>query len=589
MEVDELRFRRLAVATGAVDPGDASTVARELRARRRQGDAPAGGLADLLVERGLIEQAAAERLHSLLSEGIVRCAPCDASQPVASLPLDRPLACDECGEALGFDSIVLEPRPNGSSNRPPEPEPAPRPASVIDVAPGFAHPAPAAKPAAVEVSSSEDTLAGVIPLPLPPPQRKKTTRKAKQKAKRKARGKGRTTRTAKPLPPQPTIEPPRSDDATAIVPTIIPPSAIRPLPTHMISSDGEDESQVVDAPDTGAPGETAAEGATAIMPSGEGSASSESRRRDADDVYRIPVVEAHVPGGMPTPSSFGSFGLPRLEITGYETIGLLGRGGFGDVYKAKRLSDDEIVAVKVLAIERASGQSFIERFKREVAMATKLQHPSLVRVFDWGVTGPPHEGYPYYVMEFIEGHELHEMLRRNEIPPRRALEIIRDVASALFHAHQQGVIHRDIKAANIRIDPQGLPKLYDFGLAKDLSIDESLTVTGDLLGTPAYMAPEQVSGRKITDVRSDIYSLGVVLYEMLAGTTPFHGSPLQILTQLTIKDPTPPSEHRPDIPKAIEEICLRAMARDPANRFQTAQELEEACEWILAPPCSDEL
>jgi len=252
----------------------------------------------------------------------------------------------------------------------------------------------------------------------------------------------------------------------------------------------------------------------------------------------------------------------------YQIVRKLARGGMADVYLARDLSLDRPVALKVLFPEFASDPSFVERFRREARSAAKLNHPNIVSIFDWG----EEQGWYFIVMEYVEGRTLRELARaEGPLEPVRAAEVAADIAGALAFAHRNGVIHRDVKPGNVMI--ADLVKVTDFGIARAGDPAESLTQTGAVMGTATYFSPEQAKGRD-TDPRSDVYSLGVVLYEMVAGRPPFVGdSPVSVAYQHVKEPPTPPREHNPDVPPALEGVILKAMAKEPADRYPSADAL----------------
>ena len=254
----------------------------------------------------------------------------------------------------------------------------------------------------------------------------------------------------------------------------------------------------------------------------------------------------------------------------YQIVRHLARGGMAEVYLARDLLLDRPVALKVLFPEFSSDRNFVERFRREARAAANLNHPNIVAVYDWGEEG----GTYFIVMEFVDGPTLRELIR-NEGPllPFRAAEIAAEIAGALDFAHRRGVIHRDVKPGNVLIS--GLVKVTDFGIARAAAGDpqESLTQTGAVMGTATYFSPEQAQGLQI-DPRSDVYSLGVVLYEMVTGRPPFIGdSPVAIAYQHVREDPVAPSQHNPDVPPEFEAVIMKAMAKNRANRYASAQDL----------------
>jgi len=255
----------------------------------------------------------------------------------------------------------------------------------------------------------------------------------------------------------------------------------------------------------------------------------------------------------------------------YQVIGRLGRGGMADVYKGFQPSLDRYVAIKVLHPSMVEEAEFVQRFQREAKNVARLRHPNIIQVFDYDNQGDTY----YMVMEFLDGPTLKAALeevhrRKEEMPLHVALRIVSDVGAALAYAHEMGVVHRDVKPANIMLDRSGRVILTDFGVAKMLT-GTKVTVTGTVLGTPAYMSPEQGMGEP-GDSRSDIYSLGVVLYELATGRLPYDAdTPLAVLLK-HVHDPLPlPRTLNPGLPEEVERIILRSLTKDPGDRYPTVQ------------------
>jgi eukaryotic-like serine/threonine-protein kinase len=262
---------------------------------------------------------------------------------------------------------------------------------------------------------------------------------------------------------------------------------------------------------------------------------------------------------------------PRPPLSGrYELVHLVARGGMAEVYRAHDRLLDRPVAVKVLFPELSIDRTFVERFRREAQAAANLSHPHIVPVFDWGEDN----GTYFIVMEFIDGRPLSSILRTaGPLHPDRAAEIAADVALALDYAHRHGVIHRDIKPGNVLITDEGQVKVTDFGIARAVNTDESLTQTGAVMGTATYFSPEQAEGLGV-DARSDIYSLGVVIYEMVAGRPPFTGdSPVSVASKHVREQAPPPRQFNPSIPQDLEAIILKCMAKSPEYRYATGADL----------------
>lgn len=268
----------------------------------------------------------------------------------------------------------------------------------------------------------------------------------------------------------------------------------------------------------------------------------------------------------------------------YELMETIGAGGMAIVIKAHCTLLDRPVAIKILRDQYAANQEFLDRFQREARAAARLSHPNIVSIYDVG----QENGKQFIVMEYVPGRNLKEYLRaEGPLPPRTVAEIGRQIAAALAHAHQRGIIHRDIKPHNILITPEGQVKVTDFGIARAAAAS-SLTETGVVLGSVHYFSPEQARGEPV-DARSDIYALGVVLYELLTGKLPFEGdSPIAVALRHLDSDPPSPRTLRPEVPEALEKIILKAMARDPAERYQTAGELQQALKAFLGAELVEE-
>src|SRR6478672_265256 len=247
----------------------------------------------------------------------------------------------------------------------------------------------------------------------------------------------------------------------------------------------------------------------------------------------------------------------------------LAHGGMAEVYLARDESLDRLVALKALFPEFAREPSFVERFRREAQAAANLNHPNIVGIYDWG----QEDGTYFIVMEYVEGRSLRDLIRSEGlIDPGRAADITAEIASALAFAHRSGVVHRDVKPGNVLITPQGNVKVTDFGIAR-AGTSDGLTQTGSVMGTATYFSPEQAQGLAV-DGRSDVYSVGVVLYELVCGVAPFVGdSPVSVAYKHVREEAIAPSLRNPDVPHGLEQIIMSALAKDPDHRYQSADDL----------------
>ena len=277
-------------------------------------------------------------------------------------------------------------------------------------------------------------------------------------------------------------------------------------------------------------------------------------------------------------------GVPR-SLPGYELIELIGRGSMGVVFKAKQLSMDRVVAVKILRRELASNREFIERFHREAKIAAKLSHNNIVQAIDSG----EFHGYHYFVMEFVDGTNIKAELDRGKVySEKEALEIIVQVAEALAHAHSRGLVHRDIKPENIMLTRERVPKLADLGLAR-LSEGDPMAKAekGIAIGTPYYISPEQIRGQVDIDIRADIYALGATLYHMVTGRVPFGGTtPVEVMKKHLHRPLVPPDHINQRLSSGLGEVVEKAMAKRREERYQSPEELITDLRRLLAgePP-----
>jgi len=263
----------------------------------------------------------------------------------------------------------------------------------------------------------------------------------------------------------------------------------------------------------------------------------------------------------------------------YKITEKLGEGGMAVVYKGYQQSLNRYVAIKVLRQELAQDEEFVARFRREALAVADLDHPNILHVYDAGFV----QGMYYIVMAFVDGGSLRDLVSQGPLEPEYALSIASQVADALHHAHQRGIVHRDVKPNNILLSRDGRPLLSDFGIAKALHESTGLTRTGMSIGTPEYMAPEQIQGQKV-DARTDIYALGIVLYEMLAGWAPFSSTtPVAALYKQVNEPPPPLRQANISIPAWMEAVVSKALAKSPLDRYQQASDFAGALRQRQAP------
>ncbi len=278
--------------------------------------------------------------------------------------------------------------------------------------------------------------------------------------------------------------------------------------------------------------------------------------------------------------------LPRLVGSRYEVGELIGYGGMAEVHRGRDVRLGRDVAVKILRSDLARDPSFLNRFRREAQAAAGLNYPAIVAVYDTGEdpTGPDGTAVPFIVMEFVEGRTLRDIVKsEGRLPPRRAMEIVSEVCGALDFSHRNGIIHRDIKPANVMITRSGAVKVMDFGIARALA-DNGATVTSTaaVIGTAQYLSPEQARGEMV-DARSDVYSTGCLMYELLTGQPPFRGdSPVAVAYQHVRENAPPPSTIVPGLPRALDSIVMKALAKNPLNRYQSSAEMRADLQLALA-------
>ncbi len=269
-----------------------------------------------------------------------------------------------------------------------------------------------------------------------------------------------------------------------------------------------------------------------------------------------------LPGDEPTPA-----------IPGYELLEVYDQGGMGLVWKARQLAPDRIVALKMIHTSLGAGQRQRDRFRVEAEAVARLQHPNIVRIYEVGTA----EDRPYFTMEFLEGGNLARKLAAGPLSPADAAGLLETLARAVDVAHQHGIIHRDLKPANVLFAADGTPKVADFGLARRLDAPARQTQSGAVLGTPSYMAPEQAAGKgKTVGPAADVYSLGAILYEGLTGRPPFAGDTLlDTLLQVLTAEPVPPRSLQPAVPRDLEAVCLKCLAKAPRQRYASAAALAD--------------
>jgi eukaryotic-like serine/threonine-protein kinase len=269
----------------------------------------------------------------------------------------------------------------------------------------------------------------------------------------------------------------------------------------------------------------------------------------------------------------GESSAPASAPSSYELLELIGEGGMGVVFKARQRTLNRIVALKMIRSGSFASESEVRRFQTEAQAAAKLQHANVVAIHEVG----EQDGRPYFSMDYVEGQNLAQIVRQTPLSPERAARYVQTIAATVHYAHQRGILHRDLKPANILIDATDQPRITDFGLAKQLEADSEFTVSGAVLGTPSYMPPEQAAGkRQELGPASDIYSLGAILYDLLTGRPPFRAdTPVDTLRQVLDDEPAPPRLLNRKVPRDLETICLKCLAKEPRQRYESAQHLAE--------------
>ena len=281
-----------------------------------------------------------------------------------------------------------------------------------------------------------------------------------------------------------------------------------------------------------------------------------------------------VPPPLPAVAAPRGTGLGAARRFGdYELLEEIARGGMGVVWKARQVSLNRLVAVKMILSGQFAGEAEIKRFRTEAEAAAQLQHPNIVAIHEIG----EHEGRHFFSMDFVQGRNLAELVGVKALEPERAAQLVQSIAGAVQFAHARGVLHRDLKPQNVLIDAEGRPRVTDFGLAKLTHGASSLTVSGTAMGSPSYMPPEQAAGQNDrVGPASDVYSLGAILFELLTTRPPFLGAtPLDIMKQVVEREPLPPRSLYPNVPADLDTICLKCLEKEPSLRYATAQELAD--------------
>jgi len=274
-----------------------------------------------------------------------------------------------------------------------------------------------------------------------------------------------------------------------------------------------------------------------------------------------------------------------VQFGDYELVGEMGRGGMGVVYRARQKNLDRTVALKMIIMRVCIGETELSRFQREAIAAARGKHPGVVQVYDAGQWC----GQSYFAMELVDGQDLEGLMSSRGLPVQEAARLVSEIARAVHHMHEQGILHRDLKPSNILIDDSGRPKVTDFGLAHLLEVNERLTGTRNIMGTPHYMAPEQAAEQLgPMGPWSDVHALGALLYRMLTGGPPFEAeTPLKTVIQVIKEPPAPPRQTNPGVPRPLESICLKCLEKKWQRRYQTAGALADDLDRFLEGKTTD--
>lgn len=293
---------------------------------------------------------------------------------------------------------------------------------------------------------------------------------------------------------------------------------------------------------------------------------------------QVDQIDPTLFSGGPSQNSPSTMDQPQLEFGPYEIKGEIARGGMGVVYRAKHKEIGRTVALKMIQAGRLASQSEIDRFLTEAGAVACLSHSGIVPLYEFG----EQNGWHYYTMELIEGTDLSGRIPEDGMSAVEAAQTVLAMARAVAHAHEKGIVHRDLKPSNVLIDKDGNPRITDFGLAKRLNENEHLTMTGQIVGTASYMAPEQAAGSAEIDERADIYSLGSILYCLSTGQPPFQAdNQLDLLLRVLEGEPRSPRLLRSDLPRPLEQICMKCLRRSKDERYATASEVADDLERFL--------